>query len=275
MSTEPFANLNTLLKSVDWPVMPEVGQALIRTFNDQDADIQTVCRIIGKDPVLTAILLRMANSTEFGLSGQVDTLARAVSVVGLTLMRARALSVCLARVAQLPAGMDRLAFWRYCLLCAGFAQWLAAKCQIDEPEAWLAGMMLPLGGISLCQARPAAQASLLTQSMAPGERWLRQRQLLGFDEGQLMAELAQHWDFPPTLVTGLRHAAQPLLHLQNSRLAAVLHLAARLADSGAADAAQIEALPLLVLLTLKLDLVKLAANAPTADSLTDITLFQP
>jgi len=275
MSTEPFANLNTLLKSVDWPVMPAVGQALIRSFNDQDADIQTVCRIIGKDPVLTAILLRMANSTEFGLSGQVDTLARAVSVVGLTLMRARALSVCLARVAQLPAGMDRLTFWRYCLLCAGFAQWLAAKCQIDEPEAWLAGMMLPLGGISLCQARPAAQASLLAQPMAPGERWLRQRQLLGFDEGQLMAELAQHWDFPPTLVTGLRHAAQPLLHLQNSRLAAVLHLAARLADSGAADAAQIEALPLLVLLTLKLDLVKLAANAPTADSLTDITLFQP
>jgi len=275
MSTEPFANLNTLLKSVDWPVMPEVGQALIRSFNDQDADIQTVCRIIGKDPVLTAILLRMANSAEFGLSGQVDTLARAVSVVGLTLMRARALSVCLARVAQLPAGMDRLAFWRYCLLCAGFAQWLAAKCQIDEPEAWLAGMMLPLGGISLCQARPAAQASLLTQPMAPGARWLRQRQLLGFDEGQVMAELAQHWDFPPTLVTGLRHAAQPLLHLQNSRLAAVLHLAARLTDSGAADAAQIEALPLLVLLTLKLDLVKLAANAPTADSLTDITLFQP
>ena len=89
--------------------MPEVGQALIRTFKDDDTDIHTVCRIIGKDPALTATLLRMANSALFGQSGKVDTLERAVNVVGMSQIRARALSVCLSRVATLPAGIDRMA----------------------------------------------------------------------------------------------------------------------------------------------------------------------
>jgi HD-like signal output (HDOD) protein len=274
MTNSLYADIGVLLKTVDWPVMPEVGQALIRTFNDEDADIETVCRIIAKDPALTATLLRMANSAMFGLSGQVDTLERAVSVVGMTLIRARALSVCLSRVAKIPACIDRMVFWRNCMLCAGFSQWLAAKCQVDEQEAWLAGMMLPLGGISLCQASPQVQAALLAKPVEPGERWLRQRQLVGFDEGQVVAELAQHWDFPAVLVAGLRHAAQPLLSKENSHLAAVLHLAARLADSGAVNPDSLDALPLLVLLTLKLDVATLEADAPDAGALVDITMFQ-
>jgi len=274
MTISLYDDISALLKTVDWPVMPEVGQALIRTFNDEDADIQTVCRIIAKDPALTATLLRMANSAMFGLSGQVDTLERAVSVVGMTLIRARALSVCMSRVAKIPACLDRLACWRYCMLCAGYAQWLAGKCQVNEQEAWLAGMMLPLGGLSLCQASPQVQAALLAKPLEPGERWLRQRQLVGFDEGQVVAELAQHWDFPAELVEGLRHVAQPLLSKEIARLAAVLHLAARLADSGDINQASLDALPLLVLLTLKLDVAALVVNAPAAETLADITMFQ-
>ena len=274
MTTSLYADINDLLKTVDWPVMPEVGQALIRTFNDDDADIQTVCRIIAKDPALTATLLRMANSAMFGLSGQVDTLERAVNVVGMTLIRARALSVCMSRMAKIPACLDRMTFWRYCMLCAGYAQWLAAKYQVNEQEAWLAGMMLPLGSISLYQASPQVQAALLAKPIEPGERWLRQRQVVGFDEGQVVAELAHHWDFPAVLVDGLRHAAQPLLSKENSRLAAVLHLAARLADSGDITPASLDNLPLLVLLMLKIDVAALAVNAPAAETLADITMFQ-
>ncbi len=267
------ADMKTLLETLDWPVMPEVGQALIRTFSDADADVHLVCRIISKDPALTATLLRMANSALFGLSGQVDSLERAISVVGMSLIRARALSICMARVANLPAGMDRMAFWRYCMLCAGFAQWLASQTGVDEQEAWLAGMMLRLGEISLCKARPTLTPMLQAKPVEPGERWLRQRQLIGLDEGQVVAELAMHWDFPDLLVQGLRHTAQPLLNPQVSRLAAVLQLAARLADSGTVNAQSLEALPLMVLLLLKLDTQALLASAPDVDALADLSMF--
>jgi HD-like signal output (HDOD) protein len=265
--------MRDLLRATDWPVMPEVGQALIRTLSDDDADARTVCTIIRKDPALTATLLRMANSAMFGLSGSVDTIDRAVNVVGMSLIRARALSVCMARVAALPAGMDRKTFWRYSMLCAGYAQWLAELCRVNDQEAWLAGMMLRLGEISIGKARPFVLPQVEAQPCAPGERWQRQRQLVGFDEGQVTAELAEHWDFPGELVAALRHAAQPLASGDFSRLGCVLHLAARLADSGAVTQQSAEDLPLLVMSTLKLSTDTLLAQAPDAETLSDTSMF--
>jgi len=269
----PFANMASFVQSVDWPVMPEAGRALIRTLGDEDVDSFTVCRIIKKDPALTAALLRMANSAMFGLSGTVGTLERAVSVVGIATVRARALSLCLARTCVFPAGMDRQRFWHYSLLCAGYAQWLADLCDVDDQEAWLCGMMLRLGGLSLVQVRPERLLAIEALPAAPGERWVRQRRLVGFDEGEVVAELAQHWDFPAALVTGLRQGAQPLLGSPVAPLAAVLHLAACLADGGAVTPASVEDLPLILLTLLKLDAPSLAASPPDEDALTDVSMF--
>lgn len=269
----PFTDINTFLKAVKWPVMPEVGQALIQTLNDDNADAYTVCRIIGKDPALTATLLRMANSAMFGLSGRVDTLERAVSVVGMSQVRTRALSVCLAQACVFPIGLDRMEFWRYSMLCAGYAQWLADQCEVDDQEAWLGGMMLRLGELSLGQARPFALPQIETRPIFPGERWVRQRHLIGFDEGEVTAELAQNWDFPDPLVKGLRHSAQPLVGPEFSRLAATLHLAGRLADSGPVTPESVDGLPVMVLHLLKLDPKKLLTDPPDAASLADVSMF--
>lgn len=269
----PFAHLSDFVQSVQWPVMPEAGQALIRTLNDDDADTFSVCRIIKKDPALTAALLRMANSAMFGLSGTVSTLERAVSVVGIATVRTRAISMCMARACVFPTGMDRKRFWHYSLLCAGYAQWLADLCEVDDQEAWLCGMMLRLGGLSLVQVRPERLLAIEALPAAPGERWMRQRSLLGFDEGEVTGELAAHWDFPAALVTGLRQSAQPLLGNPVAPLPGVVHLAARLADSGAVTANSIEELPLILLTLLKLDAGRLAASPPDEAALTDVSML--
>ncbi|OQW90053.1 MAG: hypothetical protein BWK72_02190 [Rhodoferax ferrireducens] len=270
----PFATLASLTQSVEWPVMPEAGQALIRTLNDEDADTFLVCRIIKKDPTLTASLLRMANSAMFGLSGSVDTLERAVSVVGVSMVRSRALSLCLARSCSFPAVMDRLGFWHHSLLCAGYAQWLADLCEVDDQEAWLCGMMLRLGGLSLVQARPEHLQAIENNTHGSAERWLLQRRLVGFDEGEVTAELAQHWDFPPALVQGMRHSAQPLAATQLPKLAAVLHLAARLADAGGHPTPEtLENLPLVLLSLLRLDPQDIGEALPDVTTLADTSMF--
>jgi HD-like signal output (HDOD) protein len=269
----PFADLHSLTQQVVWPVMPEAGQALISTLDDDKADTFVICRIIKKDPTLTANLLRLANSAMFGLSGQVDTLERAVSVVGLSMVRARALSLCMTHTSPFPPGIDRMAFWLYSLRCAGYAQWLADLCEVDDQEAWLCGMMLRLGGLNVVQAHPELSRSLETHSLTSAERWQVQRRLVGFDEGEVTAELAQHWDLPQALVRGLRHCAQPLAPADFSRLAAVLHLAARLADSEVVTPRSVDQLPSLLLLTLALDSITLLATRPDASAMADVSMF--
>lgn len=225
-----MTDISAFIQAVKLPVMPEVAHALIRTLNDEDADVVTVRDVIAKDPALTATLLRMANSALFGLSRSVTTLDSAVSVVGMSQIRARALGICMAQVFTLPAGMNRLEFWRYSMVCAGYAKFLACEIHIDEQQAWLTAMMMRLGELLIVQHRPGLLEALQQQPSAPGERWERERALAGFDEGRVTAEVARRWDFPDDVVQALTHCGNTQSAIAQSKLSAVVHLAGWLAD---------------------------------------------
>ena len=236
-------DISTFIQTVKLPVMPEVAHALIRTLNDEDADVVTVRDVIAKDPALTATLLRMANSALFGLSRSVTTLDSAVSVVGMSQIRARALGICMAQVFSLPAGVNRLEFWRYSMVCAGYAKFLANEVHIDEQQAWLTAMMLRLGEMLIVQHQPALLDALQQQPCAPGQRWQRERELLGFDEGRVTAEIAKRWDFPGEVVQALTFCGDAQAAVQQSKLCAVVHLAGWLADQASSHATVLQAVP--------------------------------
>jgi HD-like signal output (HDOD) protein len=267
-------DINTFIQAVKLPVMPEVAHALIRTLNDEDADVVTVRDIIAKDPALTTTLLRMANSALFGLSRSVTTLDSAVSVVGMTQIRARALGICMSQVFKLPDTINRLEFWRYSMVCAGYAKFLAHKIRIDEQQAWLTATMLRLGELVVALQHPEVIQPIEAQPLVPGERWQRERQLIGYDEGQITAEVARRWDFPDEVVMALAHCADPLAAVGQSPLCAVVHLAAMWAEQSSdltALKASVAASPPAVLAYLGLDLAALLEEVPDPEQFSDIS----
>ena len=267
-----MADIHAFIQAVKLPIMPEVAHALIRTLSDDDAEVATVRDIIAKDPSLTAMLLRMANSALFGLSRTVTTLDNAVSVVGMSQIRSRALGICMAHVFTLPPGVNRLDFWRYCLVCAGYARHIAHQTQVDEQQAWLTAMMLRLGELLIAQQLPEVLDVLEQLPCGPAERWQRERNVVGFDEGQVTAELARRWDFPDHVVLALGNSADALAATQISKLCAVVHLAGRLADQAHTHASVLESLPHLpgsVLAYLGLSAEQLALSLPDPETFND------
>lgn len=248
---------NDLLKSIVLPVMPEVGLALIRTLDDPEVTMEDVHKLITRDPALTVKLLALANSAAFGLPRKVAALDEAMRMVGLSRIRTMALSACLHNAFSLPEGMEASNFWRYCMACAGYAQWLAGglRQKPDAQRAWLTGMMLRLGEIMLAQTHPGAAAIFEQPGLKPGERWKLEKSTIGIYEGGVSAEMARRWNFPPDIVLTLRHAADPLAHAPLDPMAGVLHLAGLLADvpQAGADALDILPVPLMAALELPYD----------------------
>jgi len=247
-----MSDISALFKSVALPVMPEIGLALITTLDDDDAPASKIHGLIAQDPTLTAKLLALANSAAFGLPRTVDTLDSALSLVGLSKVRALALSACLHNAFSMPEGIDGTVFWRYAVRCAGYAQWLAGGVDEDRQRAWLTGLMLRLGELIIAHAMPQAVAAIEAAPCKPGERWERERTACGFDEGEVTAELARRWNFPKTIVRALVLASDPLATKPLLPLAGVLHLAGRLADLPGEDAQAIESLPVPVMAALEL-----------------------
>jgi HD-like signal output (HDOD) protein len=267
-------DITTFIRSAKLPVMPEVAHALIRTLKDDDADMGDVRRIIDKDPALTTTLLRMANSALFGLSRTVTSLESALNVVGMSQVRARSLGICMANAVRLPDSVSRMDFWRYCMVCAGYAKLLAGWAQVDEQQAWLTAMMLRLGEMLVDQVRPRDLVAIELQPCAPGERWLRERNTLGFDEGQITAAMARRWDFPEEVALALEQACLPLSAPRTSDLAKIVSLAAWLAEHAGDTVSRQACLPNLppsMLASLKIAPQKLATGLPDPDEFVDVS----
>ena len=266
-----MSDLSAFFQSVKLPVMPEVAHALIRTLHDDEISISQVRDLIAKDPVLTAKVLRAANSAAMGLKREVASLDAAIAMVGLSQVRTLALTACMNVAFPVVPGLDRTEFWRNCMACAGYTQWLAGGIGLDAQQAWLAGMMLRLGELIILQTQPEALAELERQPQIPGDRWVREQQLLGFTEAQVTAELAHRWNFPAAIVRGLNTAPAPLASKPLSQLGAVLHLASRLADMAVDLPQVVDALPQDVIAALDLNQDWMRNKLPERDSFLDIS----
>ena len=261
-----MSTLDSFFATVKLPTISEVAQELIKTLNDEDASVNQVSSIISRDPALTAKLLRLANSASFGLQRSVGSVDEAISMIGMAKVRTLSLASCMSESFPVLPGLDPTEFWKSSMATAGYAQWMAGRIGADAQQAWLTGMMVRLGELLIGQADPVTLKEIEKLPHLPGGRWEREKQLVGFSEGQVTAELARRWNFPTDIVIGLQQSYEPLAHKPFSRLAAIIHLADLLADTPDATEAALDDLPKALVRALLGDGDWLHDKFPAADS---------
>jgi HD-like signal output (HDOD) protein len=255
--------MDAFFESVQLPTIPDLAHSLIATMNDEDVSREEVSDLITRDPAISAKLLRLANSAQFGLPRGVGNIEDAIAMVGMNKVRTLALGACLGSSFAHMGGLDTHTFWKSSMACAGYAEWLARKLGVDTQMAWLTGMMLRLGELLIAQAEPATLLQIEQPGLAPGIRWENEKRLTGFTEGELTAELARRWNFPMQMTQALQRAADPLVEQAYSRLGAIVHIAGLLADTPNAGPEQVDGLPSDVLQALELDPVWMREHFPS------------
>jgi HD-like signal output (HDOD) protein len=263
-------SLDSFFATVKLPTISEVAHELIKTLNNEDASMNEVGAIISRDPALTAKLLRLANSAAFGLQRTVSSVDEAMAMIGMTKVRTLALASCMNESFPVLPGLDPNEFWKTSMATAGYAQWMAGRIGADAQQAWLAGMMVRLGELLIGQADPATLKEIERLPHIPGGRWEREKELVGFTEGQVTAELARRWNFPAEVVTGLQQSFDPLSHKPFSRLAAIVHMADLLAETPNATADALDTLPADLVRALLGDGKWLHEKFPAAESFVSI-----
>lgn len=259
-------SIDSFFATVRLPSIPEVAHQLIKTLNDDDAGVKEIGDLIAQDPALSAKLLRLANSAQFGLPRGVSSLDDAIQMVGMAKVRSLALGACMSDAFPALPGLNQQTFWQASMACAAYAQWLATALDMDSQQAWLTGMMLRLGELLIGQANPDTLAEIEKLPQQPGGRWERERRLTGFSEGEITAELARRWNFPMQIVQALERSYDPLVEQAFSRLGAVVNLAGILADVPDANAQAVDHLPPDVMAKLTLDTRWMKATFPSADA---------
>jgi HD-like signal output (HDOD) protein len=258
-TTEQLARI---VRDLDLPAMSDIAVQLVATLSEDEVDLTHLRDLIARDPSLTTSMLRWANSPVHGFSRKINTLDGAITVLGISKIRACAIAFFITNSIETPRGIDRDVFWNSCMQSAGYAMWLALAVGLNESEAWLTAMMVRLGELVIGKFDRSTPSTMELSSLPVRERWMLQREHIGFDEGDVVSEVAKLWFFPESMVEALRRCAKPLDAAAFSPLAAVLHLALILSDFEMVNEETLQSLPSDVTSRLGIQIEWLAQHIP-------------
>jgi HD-like signal output (HDOD) protein len=216
--------------------LPDVYLRVRDLVNDPQSSLAEVASVIAHDPGITARLLRLVNSAHFGFRAKVDTVSRAVSILGMRQVQDIVLAT---SVVQSFAGVDNQvvnvdAYWRKSVRCAVVSHLLAGACKVLERERlFVAGLLREVGHLVMYQQIPElAQEAMRVAGESRQPIHLAERQVLGFDYARVGAELMGEWGLPPSLVEAVRFHLEPGLAQAYPLEAAVVHIASCHVDAG-------------------------------------------
>lgn len=240
--------LETLLHNPNaLPTAPKVVEELISTFEDPDVMVEDIARKLSLDPVLSAKLLRLANSAYYHVSRRIGNVEDAVRMLGFVTVRTLVISSGLVGGFKTVPGIDLKRFWRFSLHTAVAARWLARKVGVNIDLAFTIGMMHALGQLVMHAGIPADAAELDgAVGMFEDGRIAAETERLGFNYSMVGAELAERWKFPDIFPDTIRSFPAPLAETPLGRMAAVMHVAvwrARAVELGLNDADLAASLP--------------------------------
>ncbi|MFQ5470254.1 MAG: HDOD domain-containing protein [Gammaproteobacteria bacterium] len=135
------------IKPSDLPAPPQAAIQIMRACSRQDITSKEISALATSDPVLTAELLRVVNSPFFGLSREVQSIPRAITVLGQKALRNLALCISVrdALKGDQIHGFNAVEFWEDSLRRAVSAQIIGQACGLDKDECFTAGLLQDFG----------------------------------------------------------------------------------------------------------------------------------
>jgi HD-like signal output (HDOD) protein len=227
---------DSVLKGVrNLPSLPSVVIELLQSMDNDDADTRELASKLARDQALTAKVLRVANSSFYGLQGKVDSIGDAIVVLGLHGVRTLATAAAITDVFA-PKGSgeqanaqtyDMRRFWRHSIAVGLCAKAIARRRRMNDGNAFAAGLMHDIGRLALASCFPAHMAAVVNAQGEQGDCWLfAERRVLGLDHAEIGQWLTEHWCFPSLLSRAIGTHHQP--DMKQDPLATVIHVADRL-----------------------------------------------
>jgi len=219
-----------LVKDVEQLVsLPDLFLRINEMIDSQRHSAIDIAQVISQDTNLSARLLKMVNSSFYGLRGKVDTISRAITIIGTSDLRNLAITTATAEVfAGIPPELANLnQFWRDSVSTGVIAKELATCSHVLHPERFFVmGMLHDVGKLVIYQALPELARDLLF--IIDGDETLRldaERDILGFTHQEVGYELFKLWRLPGSVCAAARCHHQPFENSEFVLETAIIHLA--------------------------------------------------
>jgi putative nucleotidyltransferase with HDIG domain len=217
------------------PTLPAAHQRVVEALKDPNFSVDDVARLMAGDIALTTNLFKLVNSAAFGLSHPVNTVAEAITQIGVERVQTMVMSAWAFKFIdeETCAGFHPAREWEHAMTVAQAAQELAKE--LGQPPsvreaAFTAGVLHDLGKLLLAANAPEAYALILADAAESNRPlWQVEKEGLGFSHAEIGACMlgvwgtalpiveAVAWHHQPSLASNQRLSPLTLVHLANCK----------------------------------------------------------
>ena len=197
-------------KNTQLPTLPVVVDKILSLAKSDRSSSQDVASIVEKDQAISSKLLRLANSAYYGFMKEVDSISRAITIVGLN------------EVIGLTIGMnvfsafgkkdthgifDLKSLWLHSIACATVARDIAKKKQTGNiDKIFLIALLHDMGKVIFAKYLPDEYRGLYEDAINNRTPLYRkEKESMGIDHAELSGLLMKRWGFPNDLLQACRY----------------------------------------------------------------------
>jgi HD-like signal output (HDOD) protein len=207
------------------PQLPKALGELLEAVNNQQISIEDIATKVSQHPVMSARVLRLANSSYFGCNREVGSIEAALVRLDSKTLRNLVLASAVIAAAPKAEGVDLGAFWGSSFEVALYSQALAKHTETSAEEAFICGVLHNIGDLFIAASAPEAAKVINKAVIAGADKQEIELIMLDFDAAAVGALLAQSWRFTDKLVEGIANQYQPSEADQYSELAGIIYMA--------------------------------------------------
>lgn len=220
--------------------LPEITMKIIDLVEDPKSTAQDLHQVISNDPALCSRILKVVNSSFYGLPGQIGSINRAIVMLGLNAVKNIAIAASLAKLfrgGDVTSTFSARDLWKHANATAAAAKMISDKMKFGlGDEAYLAGLIHDIGVMVEMQFDRNLLIDVVDQISVDGNGRPEQDMLdlelsvFGASHEDFGTGLCTRWKFPASFkaVTGYHHSPLEAPEPQR-KLVAVVAAADRLA----------------------------------------------
>ena len=176
-------------------------------IDDETSTIDDIADVILLDPSLSGTILKLANSSFFNYPGKIDTISKAVLVLGITevynLVIAFFTTKAFESIKASPQFLED--FWERSVDCALMIKYLGFKLRVPNAERlFILGLLHNLGELVMHQFMED-KVDVINQLSSKDLPWKKQQEVLGFTFAECTSELLKLWQLPYSLIEPIRY----------------------------------------------------------------------
>ena len=214
---------------IQLPALPDHALEIINMIEDQNVTASALGKVVSKDQVLTAKVLKIANSPFYGFSKRISTIDFAIIVLGFDTLKEVVMSISLISSLnkKLAKGFNSVQFWNHSISCGVISRALARNYGYRViGEVFIAGLLHDIGILIVNQYFYKEYKEIIKLIDDEKKTILQAEEaIFGVTHAEIGSWLAEKWNFPEQLVESIAYHHNPVNSYKFKEIVSIIHKA--------------------------------------------------